>query len=203
MMGQVLSYDFETNAVRVVMVEGEPWFVAVDVCRVLEIKNSRDALARLDDDEKGVGISDTLGGKQTVNTVNESGLFALIFTSNKPAAKRFRKWVTSEVLPAIRRDGAYVADGAVASDDDNVTLGKDEYIELLLDQNSLFKLMMMAKPKKPRKPAVPLTSAEKAKIISMFAAGMGVNEIARETGRSSSMISLLRNGFTIINGGNA
>lgn len=106
-MAGIIPFDFETNAVRVVMRDDQPWFVAADVCRVLEIRNGRDAVSRLDDDEKGVGIVDTFGGEQSLNIVSESGLFALIMKSRKPAAKRFRKWVTAEVLPAIRRDGTY------------------------------------------------------------------------------------------------
>lgn len=79
---------------------GAPWFVAKDVCAALEIENSRNATARLDADEKGVRQMDTLKGKQKLTIVSESGLYALILRSDKPAAKKFRKWVTSEVLPA-------------------------------------------------------------------------------------------------------
>jgi prophage antirepressor-like protein len=82
---------------------GDPWFVAKDVCAALEIENSRNATARLDADEKGVRLVDTLKGKQKLTIVSESGLYALILRSDKPAAKKFRKWVTSEVLPAIRK----------------------------------------------------------------------------------------------------
>ncbi len=106
-MADILPFDFETNAVRIVLRDGAPWFVAADVGRVLEHSNPRQAISRLDDDERGGTNVDTLGGKQTLNIVSESGLFALILTSRKPAAKRFRKWVTAEVLPALRRDGFY------------------------------------------------------------------------------------------------
>ena len=85
----------------------QPWFVAADVCKALEVRNPRDAVARLDDDERGVAITDTLGGKQEVSTINESGLYSLILTSRKVEAKRFKKWVTSEVLPSIRKTGGY------------------------------------------------------------------------------------------------
>lgn len=88
--------------------DGQAWFVAADVCRALGIKNHRDALARLEDDEKGVGNSDTLGGRQQVATVNESGLYSLIFRSNKDQARTFRRWVTSVVIPAIRKHGGYI-----------------------------------------------------------------------------------------------
>jgi prophage antirepressor-like protein len=85
----------------------KPYFVASDVCRSLGIANSRDAMSMLDDDAKGVGIADTLGGEQEVNIVYESGLYALIFKSRKEEAKKFRKWVTSEVLPSIQKNGFY------------------------------------------------------------------------------------------------
>jgi prophage antirepressor-like protein len=113
-MGEVIPFDFEAQGVRVVILDFMPWFVATDVCRVLEHANPTVALRRLEDDEKQVidpklflGSSVAGGGAQSMNIVSESGLYALILTSNKPAAKRFRKWVTSEVLPAIRRDGYY------------------------------------------------------------------------------------------------
>lgn len=93
--------------VRAVLRDGEPWFVAADVCAALTIGNSRDAVDRLDDDEKGVGSIDTLGGAQQVTIVNESGLYSLTLGSRKPEAKPFKKWVTSEVLPAIRKTGGY------------------------------------------------------------------------------------------------
>lgn len=87
---------------------GEPMFVAKDVCAALEIKNSRDALARLDDDEKGVVLTDTPGGEQQMQAVNEAGLYVLVLSSRKPEARAFKRWVTHEVLPALRRDGGYM-----------------------------------------------------------------------------------------------
>ena len=98
----------EFGEVRVVMIDGNPWFVASDVCRILEISNSRDAVARLDDDEKdAVGITDTIGREQQMTVINESGLYALIFSSRKPEAKKFQRWVYHEVLPSIRKTGTY------------------------------------------------------------------------------------------------
>lgn len=92
---------------RIIDRNGEPWFVLADVCAELEIANSRDAANRLDDDEKDVVNADTLGGSQRMTVINESGLYSLILTSRKAEAKRFKKWVTSEVLPSIRRTGRY------------------------------------------------------------------------------------------------
>ncbi len=93
--------------IRAIEKDGEPWFVAVDVCRTLELGNSRQALARLDDDEKGVISTDTPGGKQTMTIVNEPGLYSLVLGSRKPEAKAFKRWITHEVLPALRRMGTY------------------------------------------------------------------------------------------------
>lgn len=121
MSAEIIPFDFEEQAVRVVMRGDDPWFVAADVCRVLEIANPRDALTRLDEDEKDVATTDTLGGAQKVSIINESGLYALVLTSRKEAARRFRKWITAEVLPAIRRTGRYVApDAPEPSDADQV-----------------------------------------------------------------------------------
>lgn len=104
---QVFQND-RFGTIRALSVDGEPWFVAKDVCVALAIKNSRDALARLDDDEKGVALTDTPGGEQRVQTVNEAGLYTLVLSSRKPEAHAFKRWVTHEVLPAIRRTGGYM-----------------------------------------------------------------------------------------------
>lgn len=107
-MSQLIPFEFESKAVRVILGEsGESWFVASDVCRVLEIMNTADVLKRLDDDEKGIDSIYTLGGNQEMATINESGLYNLILGSRKPEAKKFKKWVTSEVLPTIRKTGTY------------------------------------------------------------------------------------------------
>ena len=90
--------------------DGEPMFVAKDVCAILEVKNSRDAIARLDNDEKGVVLIDTPGGEQQMQAVNEAGLYVLVLSSRKPEAKAFKRWVTHEVLPALRRDGGYMVE---------------------------------------------------------------------------------------------
>lgn len=105
------SFVFNSVKIRTAIIDGEPWFVAKDVCEVLGIANSRDAVAELDKDERiTVGNPDgnpRAGNPLTFNAVNESGLYALIFKSRKPEAKAFRKWVTSEVLPTIRKTGEY------------------------------------------------------------------------------------------------
>ncbi len=103
---QVFSYN--GAQVRTVEQNGEPWWVLKDVCDILGIANSRDVVNRLDDDEKGVGQIDTLGGAQEMTIISESGLYNVILRSDKPEAKPFRKWVTAEVLPSIRSSGGYI-----------------------------------------------------------------------------------------------
>lgn len=100
-------WNYESSEIRTVQVNGEPWFVLSDVCKVLEISNSRNISSRLEPDEKGVTLVDTLGGAQQMTIINESGLYTVILRSDKPQAKPFRKWVTSEVLPSIRKHGSY------------------------------------------------------------------------------------------------
>jgi len=102
---------FENNRfgkVRVVMRGGEPWFVAKDVCDCLKIGNSREAISRLDEDEKGVVLNDTPGGTQNHSIISEPGLYSLVLGSRKPEAKEFKRWVTHDVLPAIRQNGGYM-----------------------------------------------------------------------------------------------
>ena len=101
-------FKFDSLEVRTVVGEdGQPWFVAQDVCEALAHSDTSMAVRRLDEDEKGTSNVCTLSGIQEMLTINESGLYSLILTSRKPAAKRFKKWVTAEVLPSIRKTGSY------------------------------------------------------------------------------------------------
>ena len=119
-MSAVTAYVFEGNEVRVVTRDGEPWFVAADVCRVLGVQNVAQAVGPLDEDEKGICKTYTPGGAQQMLTVSEGGLYTLVLRSQGAVtrgsvAHRFRKWVTGEVLPAIRKTGRYEAPAARAS----------------------------------------------------------------------------------------
>jgi prophage antirepressor-like protein len=106
-------FAFEDHLVRIVTQDGEPWFVANDVCRALGLVNPRKAVGALDVDEKGVTIGDTLGGAQEMTVISEAGTYRLVFTSRKPEAEKFKRWLAHEVLPAIRRTGRWDAiDGA-------------------------------------------------------------------------------------------
>lgn len=97
----------EFGMVRVVDVNGEPWFVAKDVCECLELTNTAQTISYLDDDEKGITTNDTPGGKQEMSIISEAGLYSLILRSRKPEAKAFKRWVTHDILPSIRKTGGY------------------------------------------------------------------------------------------------
>lgn len=109
-MSSLTVFAFNSQEIRTVIIDEDVWFVAKDVCEILEIRNTSDALSRLDDDEKGIATTDTPGGKQNIAIVSESGLYALVLTSRKPQAKAFRKWITSDVIPSIRKTGKYQID---------------------------------------------------------------------------------------------
>jgi prophage antirepressor-like protein len=110
-MNQIQAFNFNSSEIRVVKDErGEPWFVAKDVCDVLEIEDARKSVGYLDEDERTISpVTDSLGRLQDTFIINESGLYSLILRSRKPEARKFRKWVTSEVLPSIRKTGSYAA----------------------------------------------------------------------------------------------
>jgi prophage antirepressor-like protein len=106
-MNELTVFKNDLFRVRVIDRNGEPWFVAKDVCDTLEILNSRDTVGRLDADEKDVALTDTPGGTQWMTIVSESGLYSLILSSRKPEAKQFKRWITHEVIPQIRKTGSY------------------------------------------------------------------------------------------------
>lgn len=109
-MSNLISKAFEGHNIRIITdQQGEPWFVAADIAKVLEYLEAKDMTRLLDDDEKGRQIVPTLGGNQEMNTINESGLYSAILRSRKPEAKLFKRWVTFEVLPSIRKHGGYLA----------------------------------------------------------------------------------------------
>lgn len=124
-MNDLQIFSFEGKEVRTVMIDNEPWFIGKDVADVLGYSNSRKALAdHVDSDDKDdVTIRDAIGRLQTMTVINESGLYSLILKSQLPGAKRFKRWVTSEILPSIRKHGAYMTEDVIAK-----TLSDPNYI---------------------------------------------------------------------------
>ena len=121
---------------RSIMIDGEPWFVAADVCRALQIGNPTMALTRLDEDEKALSNIEGLSrGNDKGNIVSEAGLYSLILRRRKPEAKAFKRWITHEVIPSIRKYGAYVTDKVLDQMDEHPEL-IPEYIQRLRDENA-------------------------------------------------------------------
>lgn len=116
MKNDVQIYTFQDKPVRAVIVNGEMWFVLRDLCDVLELGSPHKVAERLDEDERSqIPVTDSLGRQQETAVVNESGMYTVILRSDKPLARPFRRWVTGEVLPSIRKTGAYVAPEAEQS----------------------------------------------------------------------------------------
>ena len=156
---QVFSY--EGNEVRTVQRSDETWWVLKDVCEILELTSPHKVAERLDDDEKGRSLIPTLGGNQELTVVSESGLYNVILRSDKPEAKKFKRWVTHEVLPTIRRHGAYV------------TPAKLE--ELMNDPDSWIKVLTALKEERAVKERLQLEATEnKPKVI--FADAVSVSD---------------------------
>ncbi|ACC56370.1 TPA: phage antirepressor protein [Acinetobacter baumannii] len=122
-MSNISVFNFNQNEIRTVLKDdGEIWFVASDVATVLEYSVASAMIRHLDEDEKGVSIVHTLGGEQEVSIISESGLYSATLKSRKPEAKQFKKWITSDVLPSIRKNGGYIA--GQENDDPELILAK-------------------------------------------------------------------------------
>ncbi|HAI29875.1 MAG TPA: hypothetical protein DCM48_10065 [Thalassospira sp.] len=133
-MSEIITFNFDNVDLRAIEIDGHIWTVGTDVCKALGYRDAENGLRNLDEDEKGTHIVSTAGGNQNLLIINESGLYSLILRSRKPEAKRFKKWVTSEVLPSIRKTGAYHhADTTLAAQGTD----QHELIEALRDKISL------------------------------------------------------------------
>ena len=107
-MNKLQIFNYQEKEVRTVIKDGEPWFVAKDVCEILEISDTWNAISRLSENMKGTDTISTLGGIQEMNVISEAGVYKLVFTSRKPEAEKFTDWLASEVIPSIRKTGGYV-----------------------------------------------------------------------------------------------
>lgn len=116
-MTDLIPFQYGDTAVRVVTIDSEPWFVLADLCKILDIGNARMVAARLADDMKGVSRIDTPGGAQQMTTVSEAGMYEVVIRSDKPEAIAFRRWITTEVLPAIRKTGSYGTQRELTADE--------------------------------------------------------------------------------------
>jgi prophage antirepressor-like protein len=123
-------FKYDDKDVRVIMKDTEPWFVAKDICEILDLSNTSMAIDKLDDDEKdNIKDIDSVGRKHNVSIINEPGLYSLVLRSNKPEAKRFKRFVTHEILPSIRKHGAYMTEDIY----EKISADPDFGIKLLTD----------------------------------------------------------------------
>lgn len=162
--------NVEFGEIRVIEANNEPWFIAKDVCDCLEIKNSRDAVSRLDRDEKDVVLTDTLGGSQELQAVNEYGLYALVLSSRKPESKKFKRWITHEVIPSIRKHGAYLTDEKIE--------------EVLTDPDTIIKLATQLKEERSRR----IEAERFNKQISVSENSLLVREVAKVASKGGIVI---------------
>lgn len=147
--------------VRAVEINGEPWFVGKDVAEILDYTNHRKAIIdHVDDDDKGVTKWDTPGGKQEITIINESGLYSLILSSKMPKAKEFKRWVTSEVLPAIRKHGAYLTPAKIE--------------EVLCNPDTIIKICTQLKEEQAKRREAE-AKLEEAKPAQVFAAAVSAS----------------------------
>jgi len=152
-MNKLQVFSYEGKEVRTIQRNGETWWVLKDVCGVLELSNARMIADRLDEDDVSLAyVTDSMGRRQQTNIVNESGLYNVILRSDKPEAKKFKRWVTHEVLPQIRRHGAYI------------TTSKIE--EIMNDPDSWIKLLTALKEERQEKERLQLqTAQDKPKVV--------------------------------------
>ena len=152
-MNEIQIFSYGGNEVRTVQKDGEPWFVLKDVCRVLGLGSAHKAADRFDEDERNqIPLTDSLGRQQETTIINESGLYNVILRSDKPEAKPFRKWVTSEVLPTIRRHGMYAT--------------PDTAEKMLADPDTTIKLLETIKQERTARQALEIkVEADRPKVL--------------------------------------
>lgn len=146
MNNDIQIFNYNNREVRTVQKDGEPWFVLKDVCAILDISNHKMTTQRLDVDEVSqTYLIDSIGRKQEMTVINESGLYNVILRSDKPEAKPFRKWVTSEVLPSIRKHGAYMT--------------QEKLQEVLCNPDALFQIVSALKEESDKRKALEIQNS--------------------------------------------
>ena len=172
-MNNLQVFNYNGNEVRTIQKDGEPWWVLKDVCEVLGLSSPHKVFDRLDEDEKGRNQIPTPGGEQEMTVINESGLYNVILRSDKPEAKPFRKWVTSEVLPSIRKHGAYMTPQKIE--------------EALLNPDTIIKLATNLKAEREKRMELE-RQAEKDKPLVTFANSVSVAKASILVGELAKLL---------------
>lgn len=192
-MGELKVWSYNNSEVRTVNINNEPWWVLTDVCKVLEISHIKDTVNRLDSDEVGqTEVIDKLGRKQIAYIINESGLYSAILRSDKPQAKPFRKWVTSEVLPSIRKTGMYATDELLNNPDLAI-----KAFTALKEEREKNKLLTEENAKKQNLLNEISPKAEFAEHLIDDGRLITATEIAKDYGMTSRQLNSLLNEFKI------
>lgn len=196
-MCELQVFDYENHKVRTTVKDGEIWWVLRDVCKVLGLNAAHKVASRLEKDERNqIPVTDNLGRLQKTSIVNEPGLYKVILRSDKPEAKKFMNWVTHEVLPAIRRHGAYISSGKL----EELMQSPDTWVKLIrtLQQERREKTMLKAKIKKDKSKVAFATAVEASKDgilireLAKILKGNGVN-----VGQNRLFTKLRKDGFLI------
>ena len=192
-MIEIQTFENEQfGSIRTIMIDGEPWFVGKDVAKILGYKNTRKALLdHLDEDDKndGVTIRDSIGRKQNPIVINESGLYSLILSSKLPSAKDFKRWVTKEVLPSIRKHGAYFTDETL-----------DRVMENSSEAETLFKKLKAEKLKNKKLEEAVAALGDKADYYDEVLQSeklIPMTVIAKDYGMSATRLNGILNAFRI------
>lgn len=188
---QLFNND-EFGQVRVVEIDGEPWFVAADVCRVLELTNVTETLRRLDADELTSVKLNSGGQMREMKIINESGLYALTITSRKPYAKKFRKWLTGEVAVSIRKHGAYMTPDTI----EKVLLNPDFIIKLATELKNERAKNAILQPKADYYDAV--LSSEDAVPVTIIAKEYGMSGVTFNKLLNSEQIQYVRDNVWVL-----
>lgn len=187
-------FEYQGASVRTIVVDGEPQFVARDACDILELGDVSRAVSRLDDDEKGTISIRTPGGEQMMLVVTEAGLYALILGSRKPEAKLFKRWVRHEVLPSVRKHGAYMTPAALE--------------QALQDPDTMIRILTSLKDEQEkRRLAEQIIEQQRPKVLFAEAVSASkdsilINELAKilkqngvDTGERRMFVWLRQNGY--------
>lgn len=189
-MNDLKVFMYNNNEIRTIQKDDEVWWVLKDVCDVLGISKYRDTASRLDEDERGSFKVDTLGGTQEMICINESGLYNVILRSDKPQAKPFRKWVTSEVLPSIRKHGAYLTPQTL----EQVIMNPDTMIKLctaLKEEQDKNKVLQVANAVQQQQIAEMNPKASYYDLVLQCPDLLSATEIAKDYGKSAKWLNKL------------
>ena len=183
-MNELSLFNFGPHQVRELEKDGEPWFVAKDVIQILGVGNITEALRGLREDERCSVVLNTPGGKQEMAMVSEPGLYRLVFRSRKPEAEKFKRWVTHEVLPSIRKHGFYVLEQRVARIKNQALNYCQWYFSARKECQKL--------EERYRKSHTPLSERERSTIRGLLAQRKSVQEVAKISCRSVSAVRKIK-----------